>query len=284
MTASARSPTPADLPPAGYDTDARRRVMLQEVADVLRYRDLLAELIRRNVTARYKRSVLGVLWTLLDPMLTMLVMAVVFTALFNRTVPAYPVFLLSGLIVWNFFSQSTNQAMNDFLNSSHIVGKVFLPGSVFAISSVGAGLVNLVISMVPLALLMLAFGVPFTWSLVFLPVAIVLAGMFSLGLALILASWVVFFADLQNAYSIFLRLLFYLSGVIFSASMLPPSVGGLLRFLPTYQMVALFRQSIYEGTLPSALETVYLGVWAVGVFLFGLWVFTRHTDEYIYRL
>jgi ABC-type polysaccharide/polyol phosphate export permease len=259
-------------------------VVFQEIADVLHYRDLLAELIRRHVTARYKRSVLGVLWTLLDPMLTMLVMAVVFTALFVRTVPAFPVFLLSGLIIWNFFSQSTVQAMNDFLNSSHVVGKVYLPGSVFSTASVGAGLVNLLISLIPLAGLMVLFRLPFTSSLLFLPIAILLGSLFTLGASLILASWVVFFADLQNAYNIVLRLLFYLSGVIFAASMLPPTVGNWLKILPTYQMVALFRQPIYDGVWPTAGEIAYFTAWAIGLLLVGLWSFTRRADEYIYRL
>lgn len=276
--------TATDLPAPLYDTAARRNLLWQEIADLWRYRDLLAELIRRNVTARYKRSVLGVLWTLLDPMLTMLVMAVVFTALFVRTVPAFPLFLLSGLIMWNFFAQSTNQAMSDFLNSSHVVGKVYLPGSVFSAAAVGAGLVNLLISMVPLAALMLVFRLPFTVSLLFLPLAVLLSSLFTLGAALILASWVVFFADLQNAYGILLRLLFYLSGVIFAAQQLPEPVGRWLAYLPTYQMVALFRQPIYAGSWPSAVDILYFAAWAVGLFVLGLWTFTRRSDEYLYRL
>jgi len=273
-----------ELPPATYDTATRRSVMVQEVADVLRYRDLLAQLIQRNVTARYKRSVLGVLWTLLDPMLTMLVMTVVFTALFVRTMLAFPVFLLSGLIIWNFFSQSTVQAMNDFLRSSRVIGKVYLPGSVFSAASVGVGLVNLLISMIPLAALMVYFRLALPPSLLFLPIAILLSGLFTLGVSLFLASWVVFFADLQNAYGILLRLLFYLSGVIFDVSMLPPSVGDKLRLLPTYQMVALFRLPIYDGAWPAPGDVLYFAVWAVGLFVLGLWAFTRRSDEYIYRL
>jgi len=276
--------TATDLPAPLYDTAARRNLLWQEIADLWRYRDLLAELIRRNVTARYKRSVLGMLWTLLDPMLTMLVMAVVFTALFVRTVEAYPVFLLSGLILWNFFQQSTNQAMTDFVNSSQVFGKVRLPGSVFSTAAVGAGLVNLLISMIPLAALMVAFGVGFRPSLLFVPVAVLLAGLFTLGASLILASWVVFFADLQNAYGILLRLLFYLSGVIFAAQQLPEPVGRWLAYLPTYQMVALFRQPIYQGTWPAPADVACFAVWAVGLFLVGLWLFTRRADEYIYRL
>ena len=122
-----------------YDSVTKRNRVLSEVQDLIRYRDLVKNLVRRNVTARYKRSVLGVLWTLLDPFFTMIIMAVVFNALLAKTIAGYPIFIFAGVIIWNFFSQSSTQAMVDFVYSGSLIVKVYMPKSVFAISAVGTG-------------------------------------------------------------------------------------------------------------------------------------------------
>ena len=157
-----------------YDSDVPRKRIVDEVLDLLRYRELIRNLVSRNITARYKRSVLGVLWALMDPILTMIVMSVVFTALFHRTIPAFPVFLLSGLVAWNFFSQSSLQAMYDLIRGGRLIGRVNLPLSAFTFASVGTGLVNLLLSLIPLLVLMLVFRIPLTPALLFTPVAVII--------------------------------------------------------------------------------------------------------------
>ena len=267
-----------------YDSHAPRNRLKEEIHDLLRYRDLVRSLIIRNITARYKRSVLGIFWTLLNPLLTMLVMSVVFTALFRRQLPGFPVFLLSGLLAWNFFSQSSNQAMNELIRGSSLIGRVKMPKSVFAIAAVFADLVNLLISFIPLIVLMFVFHRPITTAILFIPISLFITTTFTLGVGLFMSTLAVFFNDMLNIYGILLRLLFYVSGVIYSIDMLPDKLQSIIRIIPTYHLVILFRQPFYEGKFPPLTSISHGLVWSLVFFFIGFWVFTRYTDEYNYRV
>jgi ABC-type polysaccharide/polyol phosphate export permease len=267
-----------------YDSHAPRNRLKEEILDLIRYRDMIRSLVFRNITARYKRSILGIFWTLLNPLLTMLVMSVVFTALFRRQLPGFPVFLLSGLLAWQLFSQSSNQAMVELVRSRSLISKVKMPKSVFAIATVATGLVNLLISFVPLFGLMIIYKRPITTALLFIPISVFIMTMFTLGVGLFMSTLAVFFHDVLNIYSILLRLAFYVSGVIFSLDMMPLELQGILRSIPTYHLVVLFRQPFYEGLLPPLSSIGYALAWTFVVVIIGFWVFTRYADEYIYRI
>jgi ABC-type polysaccharide/polyol phosphate export permease len=267
-----------------YDSAARRNRMVDEVRELVRYRDLVRNLVRRNVTARYKRSVLGVLWTLLDPLLLMIVMAVVFGTLLAKSTPSYPVFLLSGIVIWNFFSQSSTQTMMDFVYSGSLVVQVYMPKSVFAVSSIGTHLVNLILAFIPLVTIVLIIGHPITPALLFLPVSVLLIAMFTLGTGLLVSALAVFFADMINIFNLSIQLLFFISGVFFSVEVLPEGLQRVIFLLPTYQMVTIFRYPIYEGLIPPIDSLIYFSAWAVGTLVLGLYVFTRLSDEYAYRV
>lgn len=267
-----------------YDTEAPRIPVLDELRELFRYRDLVQNVVRRNVTARYKRSVLGILWTLLDPLLTMIVMAIIYTALFARTIPGFPVFLLSGIVIWNFFSQSSMQAMGDLVFSGSLIGRIYFPKSVFGFAATGTGLVNLSISLGLLVVFVIIFQRPITPALLFVPVAIALATAFTLGIGLLISAFAVFFVDMMNLYRILLRLLAYLSGIFYTLEALPEQLRPFIAFNPTYQMVEIFRIPIYEGRLPPAQSVAYFSLWSILALIIGLWVFTRLSDEYIYRV
>jgi ABC-2 type transport system permease protein len=276
LTANPLTPT--------YDSNVPRKPIVEEIFELIRYRELVRNLVIRDIVARYKRSVLGVLWTLMDPILTMIVMSVVFTALFHRTIPAFPVFLLSGLVAWNFFSQSSLQAMYDLVRGGRLIGRVNLPLSAFTFASVGTGLVNLLLSLIPLLVLMLVFGIPLTPALLFIPIAVFILALFTLGVGLMMSALAVFFADILNIYGILLRLFFYTSGVIHTLDMVPDNLRNAFSLLPTYHLINLFRLPIYEGSLPVLMNIVYALVWAIATFLLGLWIFTRYSDKYVYRI
>jgi len=267
-----------------YDSAAPRNRVADELREVLRYRDLVRNLVRRNVTARYKRSVLGVFWTLLDPLATMLTMAVVFTALFAKSIPGYPVFLLSGIVIWNFFSQASTQAMMDFVYSGSLVVQVYMPRSVFAFSSIGTHLVNLLLASIPLFLIAIFVGTPITPALLFLPVSLLLVALFTLGTGLLVSALAVFFADMINIFNIALQLLMFLSGVFFSVDAMPAALQKIIFLLPTYQMVTIFRYPIYIGQLPPLDSLLYFSGWTLVMLALGLYVFTRLSDMYAYRV
>ena len=155
-----------------FDSSRDRSTLARELRELMRYRDLLGLLIARTIKTRYKRSILGVAWTLLNPLLSMVVMSIAFSTLFGSTIPRYPVYVLAGLIGWNLFSQSTAYAMATFVWGGSLLKRVYVPRSIFAVACVGNGLVNLFFSLVPLVAIMVFLGQPFHAAWWFLPIAV----------------------------------------------------------------------------------------------------------------
>lgn len=267
-----------------YDSSDARTFILDEIRELIQYRYLIFNLIRTNITARYKRSVLGVIWTLLDPLLTMTVMAIVFSALFNRQVPGFPVFLFSGIVIWQLFSEGSSKAISDLVFGGGVLGRVYMPKSVYSVAATGTSLINFLLSLIPLALFVAVFNRPITLAMLFVPVSILITSVFTLGVGLVVSSLAVFFSDIMNVHNILLRLLLYLSGVFFEISFLPEELGKLVNLIPTYHMIELFRQPVYNGRLPSLTSIAYMSLWAVLMFLVGFWVFSKLSDEYTYRV
>jgi len=270
--------------PHYYDSAVKSQPILAEIRDVLRYRNLVVHLVKRDITARYKRSLLGVGWTLLDPLLTMIVMAVVYSSLFRNQINDFPVFLLSGIVVWTFFQQASAEAMTNLMYSGSLLGKVYLPKSVFAVSAVGTGLVNFLLSLIPLAGFVIAFQRPVNWTLAFVPFAIVVLCAFTLGLGLFMSALAIFFADMVNIFNFLLRLLLYLSGIFYYTEYLPQWLAWMVRLNPTYHLIRLFRDPVFEGIFPRWEIIVYGSCWAILMFFLGYWFFTRRSDEFVYRI
>ena len=267
-----------------YDSDAPRQYMLDEFRDLKRYRNLIQQLTMRNVTVRYKRSFLGVIWTMLDPLLTMLVMLFVFTSLLRRQIPNFSVYLLTALTVWGFYSQVTNNAIRDFGSSGRLISKVYLPQSVFVIVSVTTGLVNFFISLGILLIIALITHAPMTLNWFLLPIPIVILTTFALGVSLILAPVGVYFTDIGNIYSIVMRLVMYLSAIFYPIDILPDWLRAVVNANPIYHFISLFRSPIYLGEPLSISSLIYVSAWAAGLLLIGLLTFTRLSDDISLRL
>jgi len=262
-----------------YDSAAPRRYLANELRDLYQYRHLISQLTLRNITVRYKRSFLGVLWTMLDPLLTMLVMTFVFSALLRRQIPNFPIYLLTALVVWSFHSQASNGAIRDFVRSGRLIAKVYLPQSVFVIVSITTGLVNLFISLGILFVIALVLKAPITLNWLFLPVPIIILTFFTLGTSLILAPLGVYFSDIESMYNILLRLLMYLSAIFYPIEILPDWLRSVVDINPLYHFISLFRAATYTGVLPSIYSLIYVSAWSAGLFAAGILIFTRLSDD-----
>ncbi len=251
--------------------------------EVLAYKDLLRLLVGTNIKTRYKRSILGVAWTLLNPLATAIVMTVAFSALFRFSMQHYAVYVLSGLLFWTYFQQSSTQSMSSVVWGAGLLKKVYVPAMVFPLAAVGTGLVNLFLSIPPLLLIMLVLKHPFTPALLFLPVAVLLVTGFTLGLGLLMASFAVFFSDVVEMYGVILRIWFYLTPVMYPEKILPKRVLPLIKMNPMYHMVQCWREPIFNGTLPSMTSILVATSWSVGILLLGWWVFTRRSHEFALR-
>src|SRR2546422_2389663 len=156
--------------------------MLDSLREVVRYRSLLRDLVARDLKVRYKRSALGIVWTMLNPLLLMIIFTIVFGHVLRVTVEHFTVYFLSAYVLWNFFSQATSWSTGCLIGYAPLIKKIYVPKSIFVIATVLAGLVNLLISLLPLAVIMLAVGQPFRATIVFIPIPIVLTTLFALGL------------------------------------------------------------------------------------------------------
>ncbi|CAG0995428.1 hypothetical protein ANRL3_03087 [Anaerolineae bacterium] len=267
-----------------YDSAQRPPAMLEELREVLRYRDLLAQLVVRNLTVRYKRSVLGLAWTMLNPLLMMTILTVVFAKVFRVAIEHYSVYFLAAFVLWNFFSQATLTAITDLVWGGSLLQRIYVPRTVFALAAVGTGIVNLLFALVPLAVIILVTGVSFRPALLFLPVPIALTAMFALGVGLGLSVLAASFTDVVDIYQVALTAWLYLTPVIYPIEILPVETRWLFYLNPMYYFLESFRQPIYAGVLPSALIIFIASAIAVGTLAIGWWFFTRNADGLAYRI
>lgn len=251
--------------------------------ELLAYKDLLRLLVGTNIKTRYKRSFLGVIWTLLNPLATTIVMTVAFSALFRFSMQHYAVYVLSGLLFWSYFQQSSTQSMSSVVWGASLLKKVYVPATVFPLAAVGTGLVNLLLSVPPLFLIMLILGHPFTPALLFLPVAVLLVTGFTLGLGLLLASYAVFFTDVVEMYVVILRIWFYLTPVMYPKRILPERMQPLIMMNPMYHMVLCWREPIFNGVLPPTSSILAATIWSAGTLVLGWWIFSRRSHEFALR-
>jgi ABC-type polysaccharide/polyol phosphate export permease len=273
---------PRPEPPL-YDSARRPPPALEELIALWQYRDLVVQLIRRDIVTRYKRSMLGVMWTLLNPLGTMLILTVVFSRAFSAG-RSYPAYVLAGLLAWNFFSHTTLTAIRQLGSSGILIRRIYLPRTIFAVAAVGTGLLNLLVGLVPLFGIMLLTGVPLRPSILFLPVPIVALVAFALGVGLLVSVLAVNFNDTAELYGILLPTFLYLTPIIYPRRILPDTASWLVDANPLHHLVAFFRTPLYEGRLPDPASGAFALGTAAAALLVGWLVFTARADALASRI
>ncbi len=267
-----------------YDSADRGSPMVEEFKELIRYRDLLRQLIARNIKTRYKRSALGMFWTMIHPLMMMVVLTLAFSNIFRFSIPNFAVYVLSGLLLWNFFSQTTNSAMSELLWGGTLMHRIYVPRGMFAATALGTGLVNLALSIPALLVIMLVTKVPIRASLLFLPVSIVLVCLFTVGVGLLLSTMVIYFADVYEMFQILLMSWFYLQPIMYPLEIVPASLQFLFRLNPMYYFLSIFRAPIYEGRIAPMRDIGIAALIGVLTLAFGWWLFTRQADDLAYRV
>jgi ABC-type polysaccharide/polyol phosphate export permease len=269
-----------------YDSSQRGHPAIDELREVFNYRNLIVQLSRRDILTRYKRSVLGVAWTLLNPLGMMLVLTIAFSQIFRfGTEYGYPAFVLSGLLPWNLFSQTTTAAMVNLVWGGGLLNRIYIPRSSFSLAAIGTGLVNITLSTIPLVLVMLITQVPIRPSILFLPVPVILLACFALGVGLLISTIAVYFPDVSEMYQIILIGWLYLTPVIYPEEILPQPIGFWITHLnPMYYLVNLYRIPVYYGRLPTWEEFLPAALIAIITLAMGWWVFSIKSDEFAYRI
>ena len=243
------------------------------------YRDLVATLVMRELTVRYRRSTIGFVWTMLQPLLTMIVLHVVFSTMFRFDVDNYPVYVLAGVLFWNFFSQSIVSSMNSLRGNASLLKKLPVPHAVFPVATVISGVINLVLALVPLFIVLVVTGHPLTPALLFLPVSILIAALFTLGAGLLLSPLAVFFYDVVELVGVLMMLGMYLTPVFYPMSIVPERFRWIVRFNPVRSILEVFRDPIYYGKVPPLSHLTVAASVAVLLFAIGYWSFRRSADR-----
>ena len=255
--------------------------------DFWRYRYLVRYLINRDFTLKYRRSVLGVVWSVLNPLLMSLVMYVVFSSMFDTRgagIDNFAVFLLIGQILFGLFNEATGSAMQSVLGGAGLLRKVYIPKYIFPLEKVCFALVNCLFSLVALVILMIFTVCPFYWTslLCFYPVLTLFV--FSLGIGLFLAMATVFFRDIIHIWGVFCTALMYFSAIFYNPEQLSGNLQQIIHFNPLYWYITAFRRTVLDGLPLTGNMVAVCGGCAVVSLVFGLLTFRHKQDQFVLHL
>lgn len=270
--------------------DSSAQGLLWHLQELLRYRGLVLNLVLRELKARYKRSVLGFLWSLLNPLAMMIVFTVVFTVIMPSQIENYPIFLLCGLLPWNYFTGALMLSINSVAGNANLVKKVYFPREVLPISSVLAALVNFLLGLAVLMVALIITKTNFSPWLWLLPFVILIQTCFTLGVALFLSAVNVYYRDTLMIMDVVLLAWFFLTPVVYSISTLPSSYEilgvtvNLQRLMyilnPMASLIAAYRDLLYWGHRTGLDFFLRTAVTSIGVLIIGYWFFTRHSRDF----
>ena len=245
---------------------------------------VIQELVSREIRRKYSRSKLGIIWSVLNPLLSMAVLSLIFSSMFRKSIENYPVYYLTGFLIWNFFTTATNTAMTSLADNQMLILQVKLPRSIFPLARVCTAFVNYLYSLAAYLCILLLFRIPFTWYMLLYPAIAAMVFFFALGLGCILSVLYVFFGDVRHLYSVLLTLWMYLSALFYPLELLPEGMQALIRQNPIYSFIAAARDCILYGRMPGADVWARMALWSLGVFLAGVWIFRGSQNRIVQKL
>lgn len=260
------------------------KYLSEKFEELKRYRFLLSELVKRGIVLKYRRSYLGMAWTLLEPLLNMLVLTFVFGTLFGNSDKTYPVYILSGRLLYSCFSQSTKAALRSIRSNRAMINKVYVPKYMYPLSSVLYSYVIFCFSLIILAVVSVVLGVFPNWYTLLMPVPLALLFLFSLGVGMILATMGVYFRDMEYLWDVGLTLLMYLCAIFYYPDrFMSRGYGWVLEMNPLYCIIALFRDCLYG--MPMNLNYLaYAGLWCVASLVIGSAVFSKKQNDFVLHI
>lgn len=246
-----------------------------------KYRFLLEDMVMRDIKLKYRRSVVGLLWSILNPLLMMVVITAVFQNLFRFEIENFAVYYLTGWVVFNFVTEATTGAMTSIMSASALIRKVYIPKYIFPMQKCVFSFVNMLFSLVALFVVMLVLQVEITWYVLLIPIPLLLALVFAIGLGMILSTVAVFFRDMIHLYGIFTMVWMYLTPIIYPEEILVGVMQTVMKLNPLYYYVDYFRQLTLYGTLPE-IQTLFVMLFCSTVsLLLGVAVFKNKQDRFI---
>lgn len=245
------------------------------------YLPLLRELVVRDLKVKYRRSILGYFWSLLNPLLMMCVMTLVFSYMFRFDVPNYPLYLICGNTLWSFFNESTNQAMHSVLINAPLIKKVYIPKFIFPISRILSCFVTMLFSLAAILITIIFTQTPLHWTILLIPLPLLMLLLFCCGVGMVLSSLSVYFRDVVHLYGVITLAWMYGTPIFYPISAVPEPVAMVIRLNPMYHYITFFRELILYGQLPSWGIAFSCVISSTLAFLVGLALFRKLQRNFI---
>ena len=257
------------------------RNMLKKISQ---YRFLFEELVKRDFKKKYKRTVLGMGWSLLSPLLNLLVMKLVFTQFFGRTTSHYTIYLFCGTLIFGYFAEATKNGMESLMENARIYTKINIPKYLFVFSKNVHSLISFFITFCVFLLFVAGDRLPFTPKFFMLILPVVSLIMLNIGIGLILSALNVFFRDIKYLYDIFITLLRYMSAIFYTVDKYPPQVQKIFLLNPVYVHIRYFRDVVINGTIPSLAFHGWMFLWSAVLFGLGCIMYKKNNTKFLYYI
>lgn len=258
--------------------------MTKILSKIKKYQFLFSELVKRDFKSKYKRTVLGMLWSVLSPLLNLVVMDLVFSHFFRRNIDHYTIYLFAGNLVYSYFKESTGTGMSSLVDNSGIITKVYVPKYLFLLSKNVSALINFGLTLLVFFIFVGFNGLAFTWKFILLIYPIVCLLMFNIGVGLILSALYVFFKDIKYLYDIFTLLLMYMSAIFYNVDGYSPIVQRLFLCNPVYCYIKYFRLIVINGEIPSVQYHALCLLYAAAVVAIGAVIYKKNNYKFLYYM
>lgn len=255
--------------------------MNKYIENFIKYKALIIELVIRDVKIKYRRSFLGIFWSLINPLLMMMVLNIVFSDLFKIEIDNFLMYLLTGQILFAFLSEATSSAMQSVISNASLIKKVYIPKYIFPISKVMSSFVNLLFSLLAIFIMMMITKVEFSVSLIMVIPLFCMFLIFVMGIGILLSSVTVFFRDIIYLYGIFISIWMYFTPIMYPQSIIPEKYSIVIMANPLYYYIKYFRLIVMDGKFPDLYLSLVCLIIALLTFILGLIVFKKVQDKFI---
>lgn len=251
---------------------------------IKKHQFLFEELVKRDFKKKYKRTILGMLWSILSPLLQLIVMSIVFTKFFGRGMEHYTIYLFTGNLLFSFFKESTVNGMHSLMQNAGIIKKINLPKYIFLLSKEVSSCINFGLTLIIYFLFVIIDGVPITWKFILLLYPILFMLLFNIGFGFILSALFVLFKDIQYLYDVFTLMLMYLSAIFYTTDVFSPAVQKLFYLNPVYSYISYFRQIVLDQTVPSVWLHLLCAVYAFIAVGVGCLIYKKLNYKFLYYM
>lgn len=258
--------------------------MTESKTELKQYYFVIKELVSREIKRKYARSFLGIIWSVLNPLLSMAVMSMIFTTMFKRNIENFPIYYLTGLIFWQFFSGATNAAMTALVDNRNLLLKAKLPKQIFVLSRIYTALTNLGYTFIAYALMLIVFRIKPNIYMLLIFIDVLFMLLFAMGIGYILSIVYVFFADIKHLYSIVLTLWMYMCAIFYPYESTTPLMQKIIGANPVYVFIAFAREIVLNGGCPSPDLWVKMILWGVGSFGLGYYIFQKYENRVMQKV